>query len=433
MNYSAEQLKKWTEIIDGFRSTTNKLVFEMWIQPLKLHSVNGTEVTAMIDDPNITLNMVSHYQPRIELAVRSAFGDDYTFRILSNSPGDTMTATSLNSRFTFENFVTGPSNTFAYAASLAVAEQPSEVYTPLFIYGDVGLGTTHLMNAIGNYIHAQSPQMKILLTTAESFTNELIEALPKKNGTVQLRSKMRNVDVLMVDDIHFLSKTTIAQEEFFHTFNDLQNHGKQIVLSSDRAPNEIPYIEDRLRSRFSSGLLVDIGKPDFETRSAILRRKADEEDVDLPYDVLEYIAEHINKSIRDLEGALTRVVAQSRLLGYPITVEFAARAIDDMVQGDTARIVTPGTVIDIVAGQFGTTAEEILSKKRNQEIVLPRQVAIYICRELTDLSTTQIGRSFGGRDHTTVMHSCEKISLQMKKDILLKKRVDEIIHLIRNN
>ena len=229
-----------------------------------------------------------------------------------------------------------------------------------------------------------------------------------------------------------MSKTTATQEEFFHTFNDLYNNGKQIIISSDRPPNELPTIEERLRSRFGSGLIVDIQKPDFETRVAILRKKADEENIDLPADVAEYIAAHFDKSIRELEGALTRVFAQSKLLGYAITMDLAAKALDSLVQTQDTRVVTPKIIIDTVARRYDIPAEDILSKKRNREIAVPRQVAIYICRELTDLSTTNIGREFGNRDHTTVMHSCDKVAEQMKSDIAFRKRIEELIELVKS-
>jgi chromosomal replication initiator protein len=341
--------------------------------------------------------------------------------------------TLLNPNYTFDNFVTGDSNALAYAVSVATAEAPGEVYNPLFIYGDVGLGKTHLMNAIGNYIIQQNPLAKIYLTTSERFTSELINSIAKRQGSFDIRSKMRNVDVLMVDDIQFLGKTNVSQEEFFHTFNELHNAGKQIVICSDRPPNEMPTIEERLRSRFGSGLIVDIRKPDFETRVAILKRKAAEEEVDIPYDVMEYIAAHFDRSIRELEGALTRVVAKSKLEGYPISMDLAMTALGGLEQTQDTRVITPKIVMEVISKKTGVTVEDICSKKRNKEITEPRQIAIYICRELTDLSTTNLGKEFGGRDHTTVMHSCEKIAERMKLEPFFRKRIEDLIASVKAN
>ena len=293
----------WNHVIEVFRTQIQKASFDAWVKPMKLFAVTSNEVIVTFEDAMSQSVMVNRYRQRVETLVRTVFGMDYSLKLIDSREAERqqqlVSEAMLNPKYTFETFVTGPSNSFAYAASLAVAEQPSEVYNPLFLYGDVGLGKTHLMNAIGNFIMTERPMSRVLLTTSERFTNELIDAIVKKKGTAELRAKMRNVDVLMVDDIQFLSKTTATQEEFFHTFNDLYNNGKQIIISSDRPPNELPTIEERLRSRFGSGLIVDIQKPDFETRVAILRKKADEENIDLPADVAEYIAAHFDKSIRE--------------------------------------------------------------------------------------------------------------------------------------
>jgi len=440
MNYTPEQEALWNEVVKSFQDSMPPPSFNMWIRPLKLYAVSDTEVMVTIEDTNAQaqINMiVQRYHSRIETAVRARFGMRYSFRILDKNEIEKQRSlireTMLNPKYTFDNFIIGSSNNFAYAASLAVAEQPSEVYNPLFIYGDVGLGKTHLMNAVGNYIIQQNPIAKIMLTTSERFANELIEAIARRRGTSDLRAKMRNVDVLMVDDIQFLGKTTACQEEFFHTFNELYNAGKQIIISSDRPPNEMPTIEERLRSRFGSGLIVDIKKPDFETRVAILKKKADEEDINIPYDVVEYIAAHFDKSIRELEGALTRVFAQSRLLGYPISMDLAMNALGNLAQTQDTRVITPRIVMEVVAKKLNVTVEDMVSKKRNREIAGPRQIAIYICRELTDLSTTNIGKEFGGRDHTTVMHSCEKVADQIKSEYSFKKKIEELIELVKAN
>ena len=289
-----------------------------------------------------------------------------------------------------------------------------------------------LMNAVGNYIIAQNPVARIMLTTSERFANELIEAIAKKRGTAELRSKMRNVDVLMVDDIQFLSKTKSTQEEFFHTFNDLYSKGKQIIISSDRPPKDIPTIEDRLRSRFEWGLIVDIQKPDYETRVAILRKKADEEGIDVSYDVIDYIASHVESNIRELEGTLTRLSAQCQLMGTPITLDFAQNSLSQLMKSQEGRRITPELIISVVCDQYGVTQEDVVSKKRSRDIAVPRQIAMYLCRDLTQLSTTNIGRAFGGRDHTTVMHGCDKIAEEMKNNFSFKKRIEELTAMVKN-
>lgn len=437
MNYTPEQKEAWDKAIGLLEKNLMPIKFNTWIKPLQLYSVTPESIIIIADNPLTLSSVKTRYFTDLYNMIKLSFGRSYELEFYTQDEIDrqqvSIKRTTLNSKYSFENFVVGSSNSFAYAASLAVAEQPGDVYNPLFIYGSVGLGKTHLMNAIGNYIMADDPMKNVLLTTSESFTNELIDAIVKKKDTSELRDRMRNVDVLMVDDIQFLSKTKATQEEFFHTFNDLHKEGKQIIISSDRPPKDIPTIEERLRSRFGSGLIVDIKKPDFETRVAILKRKCDEEYIDLPYDVMEYIAAHFDKSIRELEGALTRVFAQSKLMGYPISMELAMNALGNLAQTEDTRVVTPSIIIDTVARGFGVDPKEILSKKRNREIAVPRQVAIYICRELTELSYPAIGREFGGRDHTTVMHSCEKVSEQMQTDFAFKKRVEELISQVKSH
>lgn len=435
MSYTQEHLQKWNYIVNIFRENLAKPSFESWIMPLKLYSVTSEEVIVTHDNMMAISMINNRYHSSIEGEVKLKFGERYTLKVLyeNDVPKEPENNTSLNPKYTFENFVVGPSNNFAYAASLAVAEAPSEIYNPLFIYGDVGLGKTHLMNAIGNYIQKENPMSNIMFTTSERIANDLIDAIVQKKGTSNLRNKMRNVDVLIVDDIQFLSKTNTTQEEFFHTFNDLHGKGKQIIISSDRPPQELPMIEDRLRSRFQWGLTVDIQKPDFETRIAILRKKADEEMIDIPYDVIEYIAGHFDRSIRELEGALTRVAAKAKLVADSITMDLALETLSSIVSRQDPKRLSPDVIIETVAKRFDVDKEDILSKKRNREIALPRQIAIYICREMTDMSTTVIGKAFGGRDHTTVMHSCEKVDSQMKSDFAFKKRVEEMMDFIRSN
>lgn len=436
MNYSPEHKEAWDKAIKLIEDNLIPISFNTWIKPLKLYSVTP-ETIIIIADNFLTLNHVKQrYYTDMYNMIKLSFGRSYELEFYTQEEisrqQNTIKRTTLNNKYNFENFVVGPSNSFAYAASLAVAEQPSDVYNPLFIYGSVGLGKTHLMNAIGNYIMAEDPMKNVLLTSSESFTNELIDSIVKKKDTSELRNRMRNVDVLMVDDIQFLSKTKATQEEFFHTFNDLYSKGKQIIISSDRPPKDIPTIEERLRSRFEWGLIVDIQKPDYETRVAILRRKADEEGIDVPYDVIDYIAERVESNIRELEGTLTRLNAQCQLMGMPLTLECARDSLSQLVKSQEGRRITPELIISVIADQYGVTSEDIISKKRSRDIALPRQIAMYLCRNMTQLSTTNIGRSFGGRDHTTVMHGCDKINQEMNENFSFRKRIEELTSLIKN-
>ena len=436
MNYSPEHKAAWDRAIKLLEDNLIPISFNTWIKPLQLYSVTAESIL-IIADNFLTLNHVKQrYYTDLYNMIKLSFGRSYELEFYTQEEikrlHTSVKQTTLNSKYNFENFVVGPSNSFAYAASLAVAEQPSDVYNPLFIYGSVGLGKTHLMNAIGNYIMAEDPMKNVLLTSSESFTNELIDAIVKKKDTSELRNRMRNVDVLMVDDIQFLSRTKSTQEEFFHTFNDLYSKGKQIIISSDRPPKDIPTIEERLRSRFEWGLIVDIQKPDYETRVAILRRKAEEENIDVPFDVIDYIAERVESNIRELEGTLTRLNAQCKLMGMPLTLDCARESLSQLVKSQEGRRITPELIISVIADQYGVTQEDIISKKRSRDIALPRQIAMYLCRDMTQLSTTNIGRAFGDRDHTTVMHGCDKISDEMKANFAFKKRVEELAAMIKN-
>ena len=336
-------------------------------------------------------------------------------------PGD---RSSLNPKYTFDTFVTGNSNKLAHAAALAVAEGPGTVYNPLFMYGSVGLGKTHLMQAIGNQIIQNDPMKRVLYISSEKFTNELINSI-MEGKSESFRQKYRTIDVLLVDDIQFLYKKEHTQEEFFHTFNTLYDAGKQIILSSDRHPKEIQTLEERLRSRFEWGLITDIQAPDLETRIAILKKKAIMEKLDVPNDVLYYIASRINSNIRELEGALTRVVAFASLNNESITTELVAKAMQNIYPTKKTVEITMELIQEIVAQYFKIKVEALLSKKRTRELVVPRQIAMYLCRELTDISLPQIGSCFG-RDHTTVIHACEKISEELKKDNKLETTIKDL-------
>jgi chromosomal replication initiator protein len=334
-------------------------------------------------------------------------------------------STMLNPKYTFNSFVIGNSNRFAHAASLAVAESPAKAYNPLFIYGGVGLGKTHLMHAIGHYILDNNPQCKVVYVSSEKFTNELINSI-KDDKNVNFRNKYRNVDVLLIDDIQFIAGKERTQEEFFHTFNALYEANKQIILSSDRPPKEIPTLEDRLRSRFEWGLIADIQPPDFETRMAILKKKADVEGLNIPNEVLVYIATKIKSNIRELEGALIRIIAFSSLTNKEISIDLASEALKDIISNKESKQVTIELIQDIVSSYYNLKIEDFKSARRTRNIAYPRQIAMYLSRKLTDMSLPKIGEEFGGRDHTTVIHACEKISHNLKEDDSLKRTVEEL-------
>ena len=331
----------------------------------------------------------------------------------------------LNPRYTFDTFVIGSGNRFAHAASLAVAEAPAKAYNPLFIYGGVGLGKTHLMHAIGHYVIEHNPSAKVVYLSSEKFTNEFINAI-RDNRPDDFRNKYRNVDVLLIDDIQFLAGKEQTQEEFFHTFNTLHEESKQIVISSDRPPKEIPTLEDRLRSRFEWGLITDITPPDLETRIAILRKKAKAEGFDIPNEVMLYIANQIDSNIRELEGALIRVVAYSSLINKEITADLAAEALKDIIPSTKPKVITIQDIQRVVGQHFNIKLEDFKAKKRTKSVAFPRQIAMYLSRELTDCSLPKIGDEFGGRDHTTVIHAHEKISKLLQSDVQLQKHIKEI-------
>ncbi len=327
----------------------------------------------------------------------------------------------LNSRYRFDNFVVGPNNRMAHAASLAVANNPSQAYNPLFLYGGVGLGKTHLLQAIGN--HIREKEQNVLYVSSEEFTNDLINAI-RAHNTEDFRKKYRYMDVLLIDDIQFIAGKESTQEEFFHTFNTLHSQNKQIVISSDRPPKAMTTLEERLRSRFEWGLTVDIQPPELETRIAILRAKAESANRSVAYEILEYIAQKIQWNIRELEGALTRVLAYSELSGRPLTMELTASALVDFFPDESP--VAPDRIIRMVASAFNISEDDLLGKVRTKEIALPRQVAMYLMREESDASLPQIGNSLGGRDHTTVMYACDKIADMIERDDRFRRQVFQI-------
>ncbi|MCY6372272.1 chromosomal replication initiator protein DnaA [Clostridium ganghwense] len=447
MNAQLEQL--WTKTLNIIKGELTEVSFNTWIKSIVPISIEDDSIKLQVPNDFTKGILESRYKDLIINAIKLITSKKYKIEFLilseefsSNNEklpnikkdniivNDEMSST-LNPKYTFNSFVIGNSNRFAHAASLAVAEAPAKAYNPLFIYGGVGLGKTHLMHAIGHYILQNNPKAKVVYVSSEKFTNELINSI-KDDKNVDFRNKYRNVDVLLIDDIQFIAGKERTQEEFFHTFNALHEADKQIILSSDRPPKEIPTLEDRLRSRFEWGLIADIQAPDFETRIAILKKKADVENLNIPNEVMVYIATKIKSNIRELEGALIRIVAFSSLTNKEISVELAAEALKDIISTEQNRQVTIELIQDIVANYFNLKVAELKSSRRTRNIAFPRQIAMYLSRKLTDMSLPKIGEEFGGRDHTTVIHAYEKISTNLKKDESLKNVINDLTKKINN-
>lgn len=442
----------WQETLEKLKNELSKPSFETWLSSTRLLHIEGD--TLIISVPNDFAKdwLESRYAPLIRSSVQAVLGHSVSLRFIIPSPDVSYTEdpvvikqqdssitpksidpqhNSLNAKYIFDTFVIGNSNRFAHAASLAVAESPAKSYNPLFIYGGVGLGKTHLMHAIGHHVLQRSPNTKVLYVSSEKFTNELIDSIRDENS-IEFRNHYRNVDILLIDDIQFLAGKERTQEEFFHTFNALHEANKQIIISSDRPPKEIPTLEDRLRSRFEWGLITDIQAPDLETRIAILRKKAKMENLQVPNEVMVYIADKIHSNIRELEGALIRVMAFASLSSFPITTEVAVEALKDIIPANNTKQITIENIQQSVAGFFHMPPHEFKAKKRTREVAFPRQIAMYLSRQLTDSSLPKIGEEFGGRDHTTVMHAHDKITQAILNDPLLEKKINEIIQRIQS-
>lgn len=442
--------KKWDEILEYLKIeySISEVSFKTWLLPLKVYDVKDNLITILIEDEKIgppSMNVIRNkYEIPLKVAIAEILDHDYDLEFIlasqsdigkekkaqaavNNSPNQSGYVTNLNPRYTFDTFVVGANNNLAHAASLAVAESPAEIYNPLFIYGGVGLGKTHLMHSIAHYILDQNPKSKVLYVTSEKFTNELIESIRNENTTpTEFREKYRNIDVLLIDDIQFIIGKESTQEEFFHTFNTLHSAGKQIILSSDKPPKDMETLEERFRSRFEWGLITDIQPPDYETRMAILKKNAEIYHKEIDNEVLKYIAENIKSNIRELEGAFNKIIAFSKLNKVDINLAYAEEALKDVIYPDKPKEITPSLIIDIVSEHFGVNPEDITSKKRNSEFVLPRQVVMYLCRELTDTSLTNIGRLLGKKDHTTVIHGINKITEEINTNENLKNNIEVI-------
>lgn len=429
----------WVKALDVLEKELEVISFNTWIKPTTAVKIDGRDLILKAENEFSKEFLEGRYLSLIKNAIIQVSNTEYNIMIITNETmlaeqkaflsstgaADPVLTANLNPRYVFESFVVGNSNRMAHAASLAVAEAPARAYNPLFLYGNVGLGKTHLMHSIAHYILAKKPATKVLYVTSETFTNELINSI-SNNKNEEFRNKYRNIDVLLIDDIQFIAQKERTQEEFFHTFNALHSSSKQIILSSDRPPREIKTLEERLRSRFEGGLIADIQPPDIETRIAILRNKARSEGYVVSDNVLSFIATYIETNIRELEGALTRIVLYASLTNKDITVELAEEALKDIYGDGNQKQITTDFIMDIICNYYNITVADIKGNKKPKNIAYPRQIAMYLSRKLLDISLAKIGEYYGGRDHTTVLHACNKIEKDMDNDPDLEKSVMEL-------
>ena len=455
-----EVKEKWPEIIEHLRVEHELLnvSFNTWIKPLKVYDVIDDTAYILVNKDSSVEYIDKKYRLPLMVCIAEITGKEYEIQFVSEDDdklneihnasidnGQKKKTKSLaekaglNPKYTFDTFVVGGNNNFAHAASLAVAESPGEVYNPLFLYGGVGLGKTHLMHSIAHFILDKNPKKKVLYVTSETFTNELIDALRNgktagnESAMLNFRDKYRNIDVLLIDDIQFIIGKESTQEEFFHTFNHLHTLGKQIIISSDKPPKDIETLESRLRTRFEWGLIADISSPDYETRMAILQKKIELDHLEkynIKNDVLDYIAANVKSNIRELEGSLNKLIALYKLNNNnnPIDIALAAEALKDIISSDNRREVTPELILDIVADHFGITVADLKSKKRDSEIAVPRQICMYLMRTMTDTALKGIGAVLGGKDHSTVKYGVEKIAKDIESDEMMANTIKKKIN-----
>ncbi len=445
--------EKWTEILMSIKEENNitDISYRTWLLPLEVYAIDGDTLYILFttDSDQMSLNYIARkYKLFLQVAIAEITGREYILQFIlpqdtaaisktgaTTAPANSLSnnenykRSNLNMRYTFDTFIVGGNNRFAQTASLSVAETPGVSYNPLYIYGGPGLGKTHLMHAIGNFIFEQNPNTKVLYVTSEEFVNEVIESIRSANSATQmskLRDKYRTVDVLMIDDIQFIIGKESTQEEFFHTFNTLHSAGKQIILTSDRPPKDMVTLEERITTRFEMGLMADIGEPDYETRMAILRSKIEKSDVTFPDDVIEYIAENIRSNIREIEGALNKLIAYQHLQKESVTVEIAKKELQSIISPNQRKEITAQYIIESVAEYYSLTMDKMISKDRKKVIARPRQIAMYLCREMISSPLDAIGTLLGGRDHTTIIHGYNKIVEEMKTDTQLRDDIDTI-------
>lgn len=436
---------KWSEILRKIKTDydLSSISFESWLEPLEILHLENNTITFFVPAGDMGIKILNKkYTLPIKVSIAEITGLNLTINyvgpdnkadyVQTVAPASSITTAiekaNLNPKYTFDTFVVGSNNKFAHAASLAVAETPGEIYNPLYLYAGVGLGKTHLMHSIAHFILKNDPSQKVLYVTSEEFTNELIDSIRNGNNTAmsKFREKYRNIDVLLVDDIQFIMGKESTQEEFFHTFNALHGSKKQIILSSDKPPKDLDILEDRIRSRFEWGLIADISLPDYETRVAILRKKLDSDGFHIDDKVIDYIATNVKSNIRELEGSLNKIRAKGNLEKREITVALAEEVLKDIISPNEKKTVTTSLIIDVVADHFNITSEEIRSKKRDSKYAYPRQVAMYLCREMTEDSLVDIAKQLGKKDHSTVINGCKRISTEIGNSASAKTNIDII-------
>ena len=437
--------EKWPEILNMVRTEhdLSPIAFTTWLEPLQVYKVEGNTVTIIVPSGTIGVDYINkRYLLPLQVAIVEATGKNYEISLIlpedvqeeiqetikeeDSSLNENIVKAGLNPRYTFDTFVVGSNNKMAHAASLAVAESPGEAYNPLFIYGGVGLGKTHLMHSIAHFVLQKNPSAKVLYVTSETFTNELIDSIRNGNNSTmsKFREKYRDIDVLLIDDIQFIIGKESTQAEFFHTFNALHGAKKQIVISSDKPPKDMEILEDRLRSRFEWGLIVDISSPDYETRMAILRKKEELDGYSIDNEVIEYIARNVKSNIRELEGSLNKIMAYANLEKSEINLALAEKVLKDIISPNEKRVITPELITDIVADHFDLTPADIIGNRRNSQIAFPRQIVMYLCRHMTDSTLKIIGQYLGGRDHTTIMNGINKIEAELETSESTREVID---------
>ena len=439
---SSENLNElWSKAKELLKDETTVITYQTWIQPLELKSVNNNVIVLVASNPfqkdtiesryltllTNTFNFITNKKCNVTIKLKDE-EDEIVNNITPVVNNKSLINSGLNPKYTFDTFVVGSNNKFAQAAAMGVADNPGSKYNPFFIYGGVGLGKTHLMHSIGNQILMNNPNVNILYVTSETFTNQLINAL-RDQATEKFREKYRNIDVLLIDDIQFIANKKSTQEEFFHTFNTLYESGKQIVLSSDKPPKDIELLEDRLKSRFDWGLIADISNPDFETRLAILRKKTQLDNIIIDDEILSAIATRVDTNIRELEGTLNKLIAKASLTGTPITMEMTERAINDIIAKQD-KVISSEYIQDVVGKYFSISPADLRGAKRSNDVTFPRQIAMYLCRNVAQMSLPQIGIDFGKRDHTTVMHACNKIESEIKTNSNTRLIVESVKNIL---
>ena len=445
-------IEKWDLILNTVKKEhdISDVSFDTWMRPLEVFAVSGNTLYILVPSEQMALSYISkkYYLP-LKVAIAEIIGIEYEIEFILPDKAMTLNVTkpvrkvsslngsnsNLNPNYTFDTFVVGNNNRFAQSAALAVAESPGESYNPLYIYGGPGLGKTHLMHSIGHFILDQNPNANVIYVTSEDFTNEVIDSIRNNNASsmAKFRDKYRKVDVLMIDDIQFIIGKESTQEEFFHTFNALQTQGKQIILTSDKPPKDMETLEERIRSRFEWGLMADVGVPDYETRMAILKKKAESDHFHISDEILHYIANNIKSNVRELEGALNKLSAYNNLVNTEITMEIAEKELQNYITPDKPKEITPQLIIEVVTEHFNISMDQMISKSRSSDIAKPRQIAMFLCKTMTDIPLDTIGSFLGGRDHSTIIYGIKKITEEYEGNETTKSLIDTIKKKINPN